>query len=118
MSGTDLDFFQVDRPWGNFKQFTHNLSSTVKILAVKPGAELSLQSHEKREEFWYVISGSGVMDIGGIKYDVKEGDKANILAGSKHRLSAGADGIKVLEIATGDFEEDDETRYEDKYGRV
>ena len=118
MPGTDLNMFQVDRPWGNFKQFTHNLSSTVKILTVDSGEKLSLQSHKQRSEFWYVISGSGIMDIGGVKYNVKEGDKANIMVGVKHRLEDGQAGIKILEIATGDFDEEDEMKYEDKYGRV
>ena len=118
MAGNDLDIKKVDRPWGNFLQFTHNLSSTVKIISVKGGEELSLQSHEKRSEFWYVLSGSGQMEIGGVKYEVVGGDKVNIMAGARHRLIAGPSGIKVLEIATGDFEEDDEKRYEDKYGRA
>lgn len=110
--------FQVERPWGNFRQFTHNESSTVKIITVKPNEILSLQSHEKRSEFWCVISGSGTVEIGEAKKETVVGDEHEIAIGQKHRLGAGKEGIQVLEIATGDFDESDIVHYEDKYGRV
>ncbi len=110
--------FQIERPWGNFRQFTKNELSTVKILTVNPNEILSLQSHKKRGEFWHIISGSGFVEIGGVKKEVVSGDEYEIGIGEKHRLSAGPDGIQVLEIATGDFDEEDITHYEDKYGRI
>ncbi|NVN96948.1 phosphomannose isomerase type II C-terminal cupin domain [Candidatus Nomurabacteria bacterium] len=110
--------FQVERPWGNFRQFTHNELSTVKIITVSPNEILSLQSHKKREEFWHVISGSGWVEIGGVKIETKPGDEHEIKIEEKHRLSAGPDGLQVLEIAVGDFDEEDIVHYEDKYGRI
>lgn len=110
--------FQIERPWGNFRQFTHNELSTVKIITVKPNEALSLQSHNKREEFWHVIGGSGFVEIGGVKKETTTGDEYEIKIEEKHRLSAGPEGIQVLEIATGDFDETDIIHYEDKYGRV
>jgi mannose-1-phosphate guanylyltransferase/mannose-1-phosphate guanylyltransferase/mannose-6-phosphate isomerase len=113
-----LDIFQVERPWGNFRQFTHNDPSTVKIITVKPNETLSLQSHKKRKEFWHIISGSGVVEIGDIKKNAIAGDEYEIMIEEKHRLSGGSFGIEVLEIALGDFDEGDIIHYEDKYGRV
>lgn len=114
----EFKVFQEKRPWGNFRQFTHNSSSTVKILTIKPNEQLSLQSHAQRSEFCRVIRGSGVMEIGDNKYDVKEGDEYNIPINVKHRVIAGPSGLAYLEIDTGNFEENDEIRYEDKYGRA
>ena len=110
--------FQIERPWGNFRQFTHNESSTIKIITVKPNEILSLQSHKKRSEFWHIISGSGTVEIGSIKKNTVAGDEHEILVGEKHRLGAGQEGLLVLEIATGDFDEEDIVHYEDKYGRI
>jgi mannose-6-phosphate isomerase-like protein (cupin superfamily) len=110
--------FQIERPWGNFRQFTQNDSSTVKIITVKPNEILSLQSHKHRSEFWHIVSGSGTVEIGVIKKNTKAGDEHEIAVGEKHRLGAGPSGIQVLEIATGDFDEGDILHYEDKYGRV
>ena len=109
--------FQIERPWGNFRQFTHNDPSTIKIVTVKPNEILSLQSHKYRSEFWHVISGDGTVEIGEVKKNTTVGDEHEIAIGEKHRLGAGLNGIQVLEIAIGDFEEEDITHYEDKYGR-
>jgi len=49
---------------------------------------------------------------------VEKGIEKEIKIGSKHRMQAGSDGMEVLEIALGDFDESDIVRYEDKYGRV
>ena len=110
--------FEVERPWGHFRQFTKNENSTVKIITVKPNEILSLQSHKNRSEFWHVISGSGTVQIEENKIEAFVGDEYEIPIGGKHRLSAGQDGIQVLEIALGNFDESDIIHYEDKYGRV
>lgn len=110
--------FQVDRPWGNFRQFNLNTPVTVKIHTIKAGAQLSLQSHTKRAEFFRVIKGTGIIQIEDKKHDVVEGDEYDILVGAKHRLIGGTDGIIILEIDTGEFDESDIIRYEDKYGRA
>jgi len=114
---TKIQSFRVQRPWGYFLQFCENTPVTVKIIVVKSGEVLSLQSHAKREEFWRIISGEGTAEIGGERLNVKSGDELTVPIGVKHRLSAGAADLNVLEISFGDFAEDDITRYEDKYGR-
>lgn len=110
--------FQIERPWGNFRQFTKNDNSTIKIITVNPNEILSLQSHAHRSEFWHIISGQGWVEIGGVKTVANRGDEYEIKVEEKHRLSAGGDGLQVLEIAIGDFDEEDIVHYEDKYGRV
>ena len=111
------EIYQEERPWGNFRQFVHDIPCTVKILTVKPNGTLSLQSHEKRSEFWRVIKGSGFVEIADEKFEVKEGDEYEIPVGTKHRLGAQNEELQILEIATGGFDEGDIIRYEDKYGR-
>lgn len=115
---TKFKIFQDERPWGDFRQFTHNTSSTVKIITLKPEGALSLQSHSKRSEFWHIIRGSGVIEIGDKKFNVSEGDEYNIPVNTKHRAIAGPLCLIFLEISYGDFDENDEIRYEDKYDRV
>jgi mannose-1-phosphate guanylyltransferase/mannose-1-phosphate guanylyltransferase/mannose-6-phosphate isomerase len=109
--------FQIERPWGNFRQFTHNESSTIKIITIKPNEILSLQTHSKRAEFWHIISGDGIIQIKDQKINVKVGDEFEIGVGDKHRMSAGSNGMQVLEISIGDFDEEDIIHFEDKYGR-
>ncbi|KKR62962.1 hypothetical protein A2643_01230 [Candidatus Nomurabacteria bacterium RIFCSPHIGHO2_01_FULL_39_220] len=110
--------FTKERPWGNFRQLTHNSSSTVKIHKIKPGEATSWQSHAKRSEFWYIVSGDGQVLIEDKKYNVTPGNEYNAPVGAKHRWMAGPSGMVLVEVANGDFDEEDIVRYEDKYGRA
>lgn len=107
-----------DRPWGSFDRFTLNESSTVKLLSLNPGQELSKQTHRERSEFWRIIAGSGSATINGTVQPAEVGSEFEIAPGMEHRLSAGPSGLLCLEIALGTFEENDEIRVEDDYGRT
>jgi len=110
--------FTIERPWGNFRQLTHNSLSTIKIHRIKPGGETSWQTHSKRSEFWHIISGSGVIRIENEEHSVAPGDEYFAPVGAKHRWLAGPDGMILAEVAFGDFDEEDIVRIEDKYGRA
>lgn len=109
--------FDIQKPWGGFRQFTKDAPTTVKLIIVKPNEILSLQSHKKRSEFWRVVSGSGFFEVNGLGTEVKAGDEMEVALGAKHRMAGGADGMEILEISFGEFDEEDIVRYEDKYGR-
>ncbi len=106
----------VKRPWGDFKQFTLNEKSTVKILSVNPNQELSLQKHKKRIEVWYFLT-EGWVQLGNKKKKIKKGEIVNIKKGQAHRIFAKNKKVEVLEVSFGTFNEKDEIRLEDKYGR-
>ncbi len=107
-----------ERPWGNFERFTLNEQTTVKLITVKPGEAFSLQSHAHRDEFWRVLSGTGFVILDQDRHTVHAGESFFSPAGHAHRMEAGPEGLTFLEIAFGNFDEGDETRLEDRYGRV
>ena len=106
----------VKRPWGMFKQFVLNEKCTVKILEVKKNEELSLQKHKHRRENWYFIT-PGYVQLGKKVKKVKEGELIKVGKNVAHRIIAKGSDVKVLEISFGVFNENDEIRLEDKYGR-
>lgn len=106
----------IKKPWGKFNQYTHEEKTTVKIIYVKKGESLSLQSHEKRDELWVAIDEGLMVEINGKKTHAKKGQEFFIPRKTKHRLSA-KKNARVLEIAFGKFDEKDIQRFEDKYGR-
>ena len=109
----------VNKPWGKFIQFTQNEKSTVKILEVKPGEMLSLQNHRKRAEFWYVLEGNPTVVLGNKTKKYKASDSIKVGKKVKHRIiNKTKSMVKILEIATGNFDEKDIARYEDKYHRI
>ncbi len=108
----------TERPWGTFEQFTANEVSTVKILEVKPQQRLSLQSHKHREELWVALDDGVIAEINGSKRYLRKGEKVVVPKEARHRLSSESGTVRVLEIAFGNFDEEDITRYEDDFGRI
>lgn len=106
------------RPWGGFRRFTHNEISTVKIITVHAEHAISLQRHQHRDEYWYVFKGSGIVHIDGIDHEAIEGSDFFCPRGCVHRISSGPEGATFLEIAFGDFDENDIERLGDHYGRT
>lgn len=108
----------VQRPWGSFKQYAHNLPCTVSLMRVEPGQRLSLQSHTGRAELWIVLDDGAVVQVGDDISVHKSGDEIWIPAKERHRLSCKEDApIRVLEVAFGNWQQDDIVRYEDDYKR-
>lgn len=106
-----------DRPWGNFEQFCRNENCSVKIITVNPQSALSLQYHEKRDEFYRVLAGAGELVVGEETKAAGAGDEFWIPRHVKHRVVTRDQAVKILEISFGEFDENDIVRLEDKYGR-
>ena len=110
---------KVDKPWGGFEQYTHNLPSTVKIITVVPGGSLSRQYHHRRDELWVVLDPGARIELDGEVLSPGPGEKLYVPRGTVHRLSAGGEEpVRVLEVSFGEFDEDDIVRLEDVYGRA
>ena len=110
---------KVEKPWGFFEQYTHNLASTVKIITVAPGGTLSRQYHHHRDELWVVLDPGARVELDGENLSPEPGEKLYIPRETVHRLSAeGDEPVRILEISFGEFEEDDIVRLEDAYGRA
>lgn len=110
--------YHEGRPWGGFVEFVRNTPSSVKIIEINPREALSLQKHNKRDEFWYILEGQGTLINGEKQLIAKVGDCHWIPRETNHRAIAGDVVLKILEISLGQFEDNDITRLEDNYGRV
>ena len=108
----------IERPWGYFDEFITNTPCTVKIITVNAGESLSLQYHMQRSEFWVILKGNGFVTIGDTKTEAHGGDRFHVDIHTNHRAEGGSEPLVFLEISTGNFDEDDIVRIDDKYGRV
>jgi len=120
--GSEMDrmaeIIDDQRPWGWFRRYTLNEVSTVKVITVRPGHSLSEQRHRDREELWVSLDDGLEVRIGDLTTVASVGDEFFISKGETHRMSCvGQDPCRVLEIAFGQFEEDDIERLSDDYGR-
>ena len=125
------DFFSLDtsivdheifqRPWGYYKTTVLNDFFQSKIISVRPGGQLSLQSHKHREEYWIVVHGTGRVQLDESSFIVTSGSNVFIPKGCRHRLTNTdkKESLIITEVQIGEyFGEDDVFRYEDIYGRV
>jgi hypothetical protein len=65
----------VEKPWGRFEQYTHNIPSTVKVITVRPGGALSLQYHHQRDELWVILDPGAQIELGDAILRPERGEK-------------------------------------------
>ncbi len=107
------------RPWGWFETLALDDRFQVKRIVVKPGGQLSLQSHLHRAEHWIVVSGTARVTIGDEVSLVSENQSVYVPLGATHRMeNPGKVPMVLIEVQTGSYlGEDDIVRYEDVYAR-
>jgi mannose-6-phosphate isomerase len=109
------------RPWGEYLVLEDDAADhKVKRITVTPHKRLSYQSHAKRAEHWFVVSGTAKVTLDDIDYLVGPGEAIDIPRGAKHRVeNPGDEALVFIEVQHGTyFGEDDIVRYEDDYGRA
>lgn len=107
------------RPWGFFETLSLSGRFQVKLLHVKPGAQLSLQMHHHRSEHWVVVQGTAKVVIGDMETLVRENESVQIQATQWHRLeNPGKVPLELIEVQLGSYlGEDDIVRSHDLYNR-
>src|SRR5450756_1959877 len=111
---------RVDKPWGYELRWAITDRYAGKVLHVNKGEALSLQYHEHKDEFQYVIKGALDMELGGpdgalTKHRMQAGDTLHIAPGTRHRLSPVVSSV-ICGLASPELE--DVVRIEDRYGRA
>ena len=107
------------RPWGWFESLAKGERFQVKRICVKPGAALSLQSHNHRSEHWIVVEGTAKVTIDEDVQIITEGQSVYVPLGAIHRMeNPGKSPMLLIEVQIGSYlGEDDIIRYEDIYAR-
>ena len=111
---------ETERPWGTYRRVDVGHRYQVKRLSIAPGAQLSLQHHHHRSEYWIVVTGCAEVTIDGVMCLFNEGDSVFIPCGAVHRCAnPGKIPVVMIEVQIGTYTgEDDIVRLEDVYGRV
>jgi mannose-1-phosphate guanylyltransferase/mannose-6-phosphate isomerase len=107
------------RPWGFFETLNLGPRFQVKLLHVKPGAQLSLQMHHHRSEHWVVVKGTAKVVRDNDVQLVCENESIYISATQWHQLeNPGKVPLEVIEVQIGSYlGEDDIIRKDDIYQR-
>jgi len=109
------------RPWGEYFGWDRGDGWNLKTIYIKPGMRLSLQYHHHREEWWLLVEGDAtaiVQDEKGEKaIPLEKGNVFRVHKKQVHRLVS-KNGGTVVEVAYGDFDENDIVRVQDDHGRI
>jgi mannose-6-phosphate isomerase len=110
---------RVDKPWGSELIWALTDRYCGKIITIETGKRLSLQYHERKDEWIQVLSGRLQLELeddeGQIETHVLEpGDGAHVPILRRHRYT-GLERVELIEVSSPEI--DDVVRLQDDYGR-
>jgi mannose-6-phosphate isomerase len=110
---------RIDKPWGHELIWAWTQRYVGKILTIETGKRLSLQYHERKDEWIHVLDGRLRLTLESEDGDTETrelgaGESAHVQAGRTHRYEA-IETCRLIEVSTPELE--DVVRVEDDYGR-
>ena len=110
---------KVEKPWGKYEDICREDGVVLKKIIVNPKQRLSLQTHQQRAEFWVVVDGECLCELGPNIQRLKKWDTIQIEIGQLHRLINDTnEPCEVIELQFGLCIESDIIRHEDDYSRA
>lgn len=101
----------AEKSWGRYQVLdAQEESLTVKVV-LRPGRQMNYHSHERRDEVWVVVSGTGRTVVDGMEQNVHAGDVIAIQAGCRHTVIAETN-LVLMEVQLGkEIRVDDKQKY-------
>jgi oxalate decarboxylase/phosphoglucose isomerase-like protein (cupin superfamily) len=67
---------------------------------LKPGVSIGVHRHDNNEEYYYILSGKGIMTLDGERHEVGPGDITAVLPGGSHGLeNTGTTDMRIVVVA-------------------
>lgn len=108
----DQQVMFAEKSWGSYRVIDIEESSMTVKVTLNPGHMMNYHSHEKRDEVWTVISGTGKTIVDGMEQLIKPGDVITMAAGCKHMVMADTE-LQLIEVQLGtDISVNDKHKYE------
>ena len=98
-----------ERRWGTLKTVDRSDNSITRRVKMFNGMNSSLHYHNKRDEIWVFLSGSGEMILDNERFSVCAGDTVKIPRGVNHMIKADEE-LEFLEVHIGKSERTDINR--------
>ena len=90
----------AEKSWGSYNVIDVEDSSLTVKVTLNPGHKMNYHSHERRNEIWNVISGTGRVIVDGMEQPVVAGDVVTMQAGCRHTVIAETE-LKLIEVQIG-----------------
>lgn len=90
----------AEKSWGSYQVINIEQDSLAIKVTLNPGHSMNYHSHQKRDEIWVVIAGTGRTIVDGMEQCVDVGDVITMQAGCRHTIIADSQ-MKLIEIQLG-----------------
>ena len=91
----------AEKSWGSYRVLDVEKESITVKVTLLPGHGMNYHSHERRDEVWTVVSGTGKTVIDGVESRVKAGETIFLPKGTKHTIIADTE-LQVIEVQIGE----------------
>lgn len=99
--------------WTEVTQGSDSPSGALRFIhddILPPGVSIGVHPHTGDEEYYYIVSGSGVMTLDGAEYAVEAGDISAVYPGGSHGLENRSNAdlrVIVISVRRGDMNQPD-----------
>ena len=90
----------AEKSWGSFRVIDVQDGSMTFRVQLNPGHAMKYHCHQRRDEVWTIVSGTGYAVIDGVKREVKAGDVIQLPVGVFHTVYAETE-LKIIEVQLG-----------------
>ena len=91
----------AEKSWGSYSIVDVGEQSTTMKIFIDEGKSMSYHAHDRRDEIWVIVSGTGTTIVDGMRQHVNPGDVVAIAAGSRHTIIAETD-LVIVETQIGE----------------
>ncbi len=112
VDGIDQQVMFAEKSWGTYKVLdVESEGLTIKV-TLNPGERMNYHSHERRDEVWVVVSGTGRTVVDGMEQPVRPGDVITMASGCRHTVIADTQ-LRMIEVQLGkDISVQDKHKFE------
>lgn len=96
----DQQIMFAEKSWGSFRVLNVEDESLTILVTLNAGHRMNYHSHERRNEVWTVIAGSGRCILDGSEERITVGDVITMRAGCRHTVIADT-ALKLIEVQLG-----------------
>lgn len=107
----DQQIMFAEKSWGSYRVLDVETGSLTIKVTLHPGSRMNYHGHQRRDEVWTVISGTGRAILDGAERIIGVGDVIEMPAGCRHTVIAESE-LKLIEVQLG---EDISVRDKQKY---
>lgn len=101
----------AEKSWGSFKVIDVGENSITIKVTLNPGHQMNYHSHERRDEVWTVISGTGKAILDEKVQPIQPGSVITMPAGCRHTVIARTE-LQMIEVQMGkDIRIDDKQKH-------